>query len=125
MMIQSSSRTCFSLDLGGALSVNSDHHPEVSAALRRIERAYRSSVRQGNLPREAEANAAAPFVRGVERQENVLATILRNAGAVVANLDPEVTVRLPRQAEDDNRGVGIRRCAHRIAQQVEQGLRQQ
>src|SRR4051794_3424290 len=58
-----SSRTCFRVDLGGAFSVNSDHHAQIGAPLRRVEGAYRPAVCQRNLPRETKANAAAPFMR--------------------------------------------------------------
>src|SRR3954452_1752663 len=48
------SRTCFSLDFGGAFSVTSDHHPQIGAAFGCVECAYRPSMRQRNLPGEAE-----------------------------------------------------------------------
>ena len=45
-------------------------------------------MRQRHLAREAEADAAAALVRGVEGQEDVLAAVRGDAGAVVADFDP-------------------------------------
>src|SRR6476661_3855440 len=124
-MSQSSRRTCFNRDFGGRDSVTSDHHAQIGAAFWRLERAYRPSVRQRNLPCERQADAAAAFVGGVEGEEDVFAPIVGYAAPVVADFQPEVAIGFAGESEDDDRFVAVGRCPHRVAQQVEQRLGEQ
>ena len=52
---------------------------------------------------EAEADPAPALVGRVEGQEDVLAAVFGDAGAVVANLDPAVAGRLPQKSQRDDR----------------------
>src|SRR5947209_7379625 len=117
-----SSRTCLSRDRGGASSVKSDHHAQIGAAFGRIESAYGPAVGERNLPGEAEPDAAAALMGGVEGEEDVLATIFRDSGPVVAHLDAEMPRRFASDVEYHDRGLQFGRRADRIAEQVQQGL---
>src|SRR3954451_12289842 len=122
---QASSLTRLSVSLVGAGSVTSDHHAQVGAAFRRVERAYRPAVRQRNLPRKAQAHAAATFVRRIEGQEDVVAPRLGNAGAVVAHLDSKMTGGFAGKAEHDQRTVQACPPPGRVAEEVEERLGEQ
>ena len=59
--------------LSRAVSIYSDHNPNIRAPFGGIQRADRPAVCQGDLPRKAEADTASALMGRVERQENVLA----------------------------------------------------
>ncbi len=72
---------------------SNDHH-QAGATLGRITRADRASMGKRYLACEAETDAAAALMGSVEGQEDVLAPVRREAGAVVPHLDADATVAL-------------------------------
>src|SRR5687768_11650356 len=104
---------------------NLDNHDQLGAAFGRVPGADRPAMRQRHLPGEAEADAAAAFMGGVEGQEDVVAAVFGNARAIVPDLDARLAAAHSADREPDHWSVAVGGGANGVAQQVEHGLREQ
>src|SRR4029078_12660051 len=85
----------------------------------------RSPMCKCNLPREAQAHAAAALVGRVEGQKDIPPAVPIDAGPIVAHLDMEVAVSIAADAEHDHRVWHLSRHSYGIAQKIEDRLRKQ